>query len=142
MKVLNIEELKKTDGSSYWEVTIPKKDGTPSGSPLLEWEKPTYNIGEELPFDVVLVKPSNARWYYKRKDTPSQGDRPTEDKPKYTPRTYPKNDDDIMLQVAFKGAIELETHHNPPEGKINTARVIQATSELFASLILMRPKKV
>jgi len=72
MKVLNIEELKKTDGSSYWEVTIPKKDGTASKSPLVEWTKPTYNIGDELPFEIELIKPDKARWYYKRKDTPAQ----------------------------------------------------------------------
>lgn len=52
-----------------------------------------------------------------------------------------KNDDDILLSVAFKGAIELERHHYVPEGKINTGRVIQTTSEIFAGLVLMRPKR-
>jgi hypothetical protein len=136
MKVANIEETVGGNGNPLWVISFVDKKLT-----LSEWAKPTFSIGDEYPYETELIKPEKGRWYYKRKGTTTQENKPTEDKPKYTPKTYPKNDDDIMLQVAFKGAIELETHHNPPEGEINTARVIQATSELFAGLILMRPKK-
>jgi len=55
---------------------------------------------------------------------------------------YYKNDDDIMLQVALKAVVELDTHHIPPEGeKYDIGRIAQKTNELFASLLLMRPKK-
>ena len=134
MKVLNIEELKKTDGSSYWEVTIPKRDGTPSGSPLVEWTKPTYSIGDELPFEVELMKPAKERWYYKRKD--SQVSKPATETKTWQPpyQKSPKNDDAILQAVAFKGAIELEKHHYVPEGKVDTDRVLRSTRALFDGL--------
>ena len=50
-------------------------------------------------------------------------------------------DDEILLAVAFKGAVELECHL-VPGAEPNTARVIQTTSELLAGLMLMRPKRV
>lgn len=131
MKVLNIEELKKADGSSYWEVTIPKKDGTPSGSPLVEWTKPTYSIGDELPFEVELMKPAKERWYYKRREA-TQERKPMEGtKPTWKPT---KNDDAILQAVAFKGAIELEKHHYVPEGKTDEDRVLRLTRALFDGL--------
>jgi len=133
MKVLNIEELKKTDGSSYWQVTIPKKDGTPSGSPLVEWTKPTYLKGDELPFEVELMKPVKERWYYKRREaaiSPSgEKAQSSETRPRYS-----KNDDAILQAVAFKGAIELEKHHYVPEGKVDTDRVLRATKAFFDGL--------
>ena len=97
MRVLNIEESKKTDGSSYWQVTIPKKDGTPSKSPLLEWTKPTYNTGDELPFEVELIKPPPPqKWYYKRiEGTVST---PKAEEPK-TPMQY----QEMMIGLLFNG---------------------------------------
>ena len=137
MKILNIEELKKTDGSSYWEVTIPKKDGTPSGSPLIEWTKPTYNTGDELPFEVELMKPAKERWYYKRRGgATSQGGPTRESKPSSTSSSE-KKDDAILQAVAFKGAIELEKHHYIPEGKVDTDRVLRITRALFDGLKTM-----
>lgn len=136
MKVLNIEEHVKTDGKPYWQVTIPKRDGTASKSPLIEWEKPTYKVGDELPFEVVLIKPDKGEWYYKRKEGSTQVSTP---KPRYQ-----KTDEDrdaIMLQVAFKGAIEADGYWYVPDGKSHTDRVIQNTSELFAGLLMMKPEK-
>ena len=49
-------------------------------------------------------------------------------------------DDDILMAVAFKGAVELETHL-VPGAEPNTARVMQTTSELLAGLLLMRPRR-
>lgn len=49
-------------------------------------------------------------------------------------------DDDILMAVAFKGAIELETHL-VPGAEPNTARVLQTTSELLAGLLMMRPRR-
>ena len=65
---------------------------------------------------------------------------PKPDKPAERKWT-PKNDDDIMLQVALKAVVELERHHFVPEGKLNVGRIAEATNELFASLLMMRPKR-
>ena len=61
--------------------------------------------------------------------------------PKSTRTIYPKNDDDIMLQVALKAIVDLHKHHYVPAGKVDVGIVAQDTNELFASLIMMRPKK-
>lgn len=137
-RVSNIEKTIGGDGFDLWVVSFEGKKLT-----LTEKQQPTYKVGDILPFNLKVIKPPAGQkgdWYYVRADGDSKGQySPQARKPQSTKST--KNDDDIMLQVAFKGAVELEQHHNPPEGKINTARVIQATSELFAGLILMRPKK-
>ena len=45
-----------------------------------------------------------------------------------------RNDETIMLQVAFKGAVECEGYWYVPDGQAQTARVIQNTEELFVGL--------
>lgn len=55
-------------------------------------------------------------------------------------KAYTNKDDGILMAVAFKGAIELETHL-VPGAEPNTARVLQTTTELLAGLILLRPKR-
>jgi len=136
VKVTNIEEMPGADGAPRWvfsfeekKLTLTERGGTPS-----------CNIGDEYPYDVEVVKPEKGKWYYKRRDT-AQETKPTEKaKPTWKPS---KNDDDILLSVAFKGAIELETHHIIPEGNLDKAinRVLQATREIHAGLLLLRPKK-
>lgn len=115
MKVLNIEELYKADGKPYWAVTVPKKDGTAAQSPLLEWIRPTYNIGDELPFDVELMKPSGSQWYYKRRDTPTQGSSQVSRgiPPKTGKPSYGKSHEEqesIMRQSARRDAVEIYKH--------------------------------
>ena len=61
------------------------------------------------------------------------GERPREIEPD-------KKADDIMLAVAFKGAIDLETHQ-VPEAEPNTKRVLKTTTILLAGLNLLRGKK-
>lgn len=59
-------------------------------------------------------------------------------KPQYSGRT--EKDDDILLAVAFKGAVELEGNL-VPGAEPNTKRVLLTTAELLAGLILLRPKR-
>ena len=133
MKVSNIEQTQGTDGEPRWTYSFEGKKIT-----LTErGESPCCKIGDEYPYEVEIIKQQQGRWYYKRKQTTQQS------KPTTTRREWkPKNDDDIMLQVAFKGAVELELHHIVPEGKVDTQRVLQITGDLFRGLLLMRPKKI
>ena len=142
MKVKNIEESLKADGSSYWVVTLAKKDGTPSKVPFPEWTtKPTYNIGDELPFEVDLVKPPYPeKWYFERRgtgdgasstETPKSGGTKTWGKPAWKPN---KNEDEIRLAVAVKGAIKLEMHHYVPEGKTDEARILRSALKLYEGM--------
>ena len=57
-------------------------------------------------------------------------------------KTYsPHNkDDEILMAVAFKGAIELETHL-VPGAEPNVTRVLRTTTELLTGLLLLRPKR-
>ena len=54
--------------------------------------------------------------------------------------SYSNKDDEILMAVAFKGAIELETHL-VPGAEPNTARVLQTTTELYVGLLLLRGRE-
>jgi len=45
------------------------------------------------------------------------------------------------IRTALMQAVELETHHYPPAGKVDTGRTMQIASEIFASMIMMKPKR-
>ena len=63
MKVSNIEELQSTtDGKPYWLISF---EGKKMG--FTDWDKPTYGVGDELPFELELVKPEGKKWYWKKK---------------------------------------------------------------------------
>lgn len=124
MKVIEISEVHFKQGGSGWKVGFEETDKV-----LWLKQKPAYEKGDDIPDSDLEV---NAKGNYQLKNRPSGGRR--DFKPS-------KNDDDIMLQVAFKGVIELEKHHFLPEGKITTGRILQATSELYAGLLVMRPKR-
>lgn len=152
MKVLSIEELKKTDGSSYWQVTIPKKDGTPSGSPLVEWAKPTYSIGDELPFEVELMKPAKERWYYKRRDDIVKTPQANVPQPARSPKVASQGNDDWLVvqwmtsQRKYRElATQLECHHIVPGGEAelnkSSKRIDNIVAEWIKADVLMLPKK-
>ncbi len=136
MKVTQITPLnRKKDNMPYWKVQLEGKE-----LPLLDFEQPTYSEGDDMPEDGIKLHQSG-NYYMPNKGQSSQGASKPAPKPWAKSNWTPKNDDDIMLQVAFKGAIELETHHIVPEGKIDTGRILQATNEMFAGLLMMRPQK-
>lgn len=128
MKVTAITPLKNKQGQDVWMV---KLEGTEK--PLWLGYAPSFEIDDDVPEGDIQLSKNGQSYILKRK---------TEQATKSQSTWKPvKNDDDILLSVAFKGAIELERHHIVPEGKINTVRVIQTTSEIFAGLVLMRPKR-
>jgi len=136
-RVENIEETTKPDGSACWMVSFAGKKCTFADS-----DTPTYKIGDELPFALELVKPAQGNWYYKRKETAQA----STDKPKtgYAYRAptggYQRNDDAIMLQVAFKGAVECDEFWYVPDGTEHARRVLETTLKLYKGLKEMRDK--
>ena len=95
---------------------------------------------DDTQVDITLEKKGN--FWNITSATPANGE--PKPKPKAEPKTtngHTSKDDEILLAVAFKGAVELECHL-VPGAEPNTARVIQTTSELLAGLMLMRPKRV
>ena len=122
MIVKEIAEVKFKQGGSGWKTSFEETEKV-----LWTKTKPDFVEGADIPEDELEV---NQKGNYQLKGS----------KPKSAPPRYTKNDTDIMLQVCLKAAVELETHHIVPEGKINTGRVIQAVSELFADMMIMRPK--
>ena len=116
---------RKKDNKAYWEVALEGSD-----KPLLMFSQPEFAEGTDI--DDSMLQIAKAGTYYNLKTTKE---------PKPQARGYVKNDDDIMLQVALKAVVELECHHTVPEGKVNIKRTAQDTNELFASLLMMRPKK-
>ena len=123
--VSNIEQIVATDGNPLWVISFRDKKLT-----LTERQQPTFKVGGPLPFRVKVVKPpegEKGNWYYKRLEATT----PT---PKDTGSKYAKNDDAIMLQVAFKGAIEAEGYWYIPDGKAHTNRILENTLELFNGL--------
>jgi hypothetical protein len=133
MIVEKIEEVCcSKDGQPYWVIHFQDKKLT-----LTEWDvKPNYAEGDELPFEVTVVKPEQGKWYYKKAATKVGG------KPNIplTKAAF-KDDDVIMLQTAFKGAVECEKVWYVPDGKAHCDRVLQNMAELFAGMLLSKPKK-
>jgi hypothetical protein len=137
MKVLNIEKTPKADGGFLWIVTLAKKDGSESKPRLHEHTEPNYDIGYEIyASHLELIKPDEGSWYYKRKDGGTQMSRgPAQASRGFKAgKAYSKDDNAIMVQVAFKGAIEAEGYWYVPDGKAHTDRVIQNTDDLVAGL--------
>ena len=59
---------------------------------------------------------------------------PSVEKTTISERSYRKDDNAIMLQVAFKGAVECEGYWYVPDGKAHTDRVTQNTEGLLIGL--------
>ena len=139
MKVLNIEDTVGADGQPRWAVYFEKQDGTQAKNQMVEATKPTENIGDDIP--VTLIKPTDGSpWYYKRKaGTSSSGGF----KPRPQEKTFKADQsklDDIMIMSAWKIADEQVRHHIVPAGKVDTGTLGQIASEIFASMVIMRPK--
>jgi len=131
MKVLKIEETPTTTGS-IWLVTLAKNDGTAAKPMLREKTKPTYEVGHDIyASKLVLRQPQGQDWYYEWKEGATSA---ADSKPRYQAKSYSKDDNAIMVQVAFKGAIECEGYWYVPDGKSHTDRVIQNTDDLVAGL--------
>lgn len=133
LRVSNIEQMRGTDGD-IWVVSFEDKK-----LKLTEKEEPSYDVGDILPFQVKVHKPPEGQqgdWYYYRASSSA----PPKQSPKETKTFTYKNDDDIMLQVAFKGAIECEKVWYVPDGKAHTDRVLENTALLNAGLHLLKPK--
>ena len=132
-RISNIEQTVGGDGVPLWIISFEGKKLT-----LTERQEPTYKIGDILPFNVRVVKPPEGqRWYYVRADGAA--------KPQFTPQTRkpqftksPKNDNDIMIEVALKEAGELDRHHIVPEGKVDTDRIKRTAQDLLNWMIEMR----
>ena len=123
MIVENIEKITTKDGTKLWKVSLEGDD-----KPLWLRSEPDFSKGHEIPDGSLQISQKGNSWNMKMAGATER-------------KWQPKNDDDILLSVAFKGAIELERHHYVPAGKIDTGRIIQVTSELFAGLVLIRPQK-
>ena len=138
MKVSNVEETVGGDGQPRWVVSFTKQDGSPAKNQLVESTKPTEAIGDDLP--VVLVKPTDAPWYYKRKVVTASGTQQVRSQGK-SYKADPEKLDDIMIMSAWKIADEQIRHHIVPAGKVDVGLIGQVASEIFASMVIMRPKR-
>lgn len=139
MKVLNIDKTPKAEGGFVWSVTLAKKDGTPSKVPLTESTQPTYKVGDEIySSNLELIKPDEGDWYYKRKEGSTQVSR---GRPEKSYKADPEKLDDIMIMSAWKIADEQIRHHIVPAGKVDTGLLGQIANEIFASMVMMRPKR-
>jgi len=129
MKVRQITPLKDKEGKDLWRIDF-------EGDDKAMWTgfSPTFSVGHTIEDDKIQLSKSGKSWIYKKKDS---GATPTDPKREWKP----KNDDDILLSVAFKGATECEGYWYVPEGKEQTKRLLENTAVLFAGLILLRPKK-
>jgi len=125
MKVLEITPLKNKAGDDVWKVTL---EGTEK--PLWLGYAPKFTKGDDVPEDSIQLS-KNQNSYIMKRATGQGGT-----KPAWKPA---KNDDDILLSVAFKGAVECEGDWYVPDGKAHNDRVLKNTSELFDGLILLRP---
>ena len=108
VKVSNIEELQSTtDGKPYWLISF---EGKKMG--FTDWDKPTYGVGDELPFELELVKPEGKKWYWKKKgvaakSTPAKTEQSKQSK-SYT--ADPQKIESIEYQNARNLAVEMYCH--------------------------------
>ena len=132
MKVLKIEETVGGDGNPLWMVTLAKQDGTPAKVLLPEHTKPEYSEGDDVR---VKLNKEVEPWRYER--LPGATPRKSAEK---TYKAAPAKSDDIMLMKAWAIADEQTRHHLVPCGKVDTGQLSQIASEIFAYMVMMRPK--
>ena len=107
MKVSNIEELQSTtDGKPYWLISF---EGKKMG--FTDWDKPTYGEGDELPFELELVKPEDKKkkWYWKKKGVAAKSTPVKTEQSKQT-KSYtadPQKIESIELQNNKNNAVNL-----------------------------------
>ena len=69
MKVFNIAEQENPEtGKPYWIVSFEGKKMT-----FTDWDTPTYAVGDELPYELELMKPEGKKWYWKKRGVASSG---------------------------------------------------------------------
>ena len=126
MKVKSISKLQGKDGKDLWKIDFEE-----DSKPMWASFQPNFDEGHIIDDDKLQPSRKGTSWVFKKTTEPKQEKR------------YAKNDDDIMLQVALKVTIELEKHHNPPNGNLDESvhRVMQGTQKMFATLMAMRPKR-
>jgi hypothetical protein len=143
MKVTQIKQqtykdVKGNDKTSYW-TEFEGEERT-----LFTPSKPLFTEGSDIPVESLEVKTSKkGKEYFVIPDKPkSEPAKPEIGVPPHKDsggfQRYQKDDDAIMLQVAFKGVVELDTHHIVPEGKVNCERVLENTFHIYAGLQLIK----
>ena len=130
MKVKEISQVIFGDTLKY-KISFEGQD-----KPMYASAQPAFGEGHEIPDDSVQLSQSGKSYIMKR--TSTQAGSPQAKAP---PKFVKTSDDIIMLQVAFKGAVELEGYWFVPDGKAHADRVLQNTAELFAGLLLIKPNK-
>lgn len=120
MKVVSITPLKnKETNADFWKVELEGSD-----KPLWANTTPTFKVGDDIPEASLQLAKSGKSWSLKK----GTGAKP------YARQGYPKDENAILTQVAFKGAVEAEGYWYVPDGKSHTARIIENTDELVAGL--------
>lgn len=130
MKVTAITPRKNKQGQDVWMVNLEGDE-----RPLWSGSEPNFQVGFDVSEDSIQLSKNGNSYIFKRRTEQLATPKPT-----WKPS---KDNDDIMLQVALKEAGLLERHHIVPEGKLDDSvkRVLKATTELFAGLLLLRPKR-
>src|SRR4030043_1636938 len=137
MKVTQITEskykdVKGNDKSSWW-TEFEGEERT-----LFTPTKPLFTEGSDIPIESLEVKTSKkGKNYFVIPDKPKSESKPEVGAPTHNAR-YQKEDDAIMLQVAFKGIVELEIHHAPPGGDAYLERVMKNTFNAYAILQMIK----
>jgi len=138
MKVAKIEVTQK---GNY----LTHTDGADKLDKVIYTQKePPWKLGDDLSPDNFELSPTGKSYFRKFKKNPEvappAGETPSvpphNDKPAV--QRYQKDDDAIMLQVAFKGIVELDMHHMPPGGDTYLDRVMQNTFKSYAILQMIK----
>ena len=97
---------------------------------------------EEYKLSVKLEKEGNF-WNLKEAKvaTVAELEEPKTEQRFYHDRHSQDAEDWTNIRTAVMQAVALETHHVVPEGKTNIARTMQDAQQIFASMLMMKPKR-
>jgi len=131
MKVSAIDKKVSKNGKDYWLISF---EGAKMNA--FEWESPSYKIGDDVQ---TTVDKSGEKWKYVVQKGAAETKPEPKSEAKVTKPEFGDRDDAIMLQVAFKGAVELSIPIlQVKPSKVDTQAVIDVTRELYAGLLLLR----
>ena len=133
MKITEITQVSFSDGSKKWRVSL-ENETKPVWLAVKDYPKPPFKVGDDIPQESLEVSKSGKSYILtKEKAKPVA----TSGRERYTP----DGEDWTNIRTAVMQAVELHTHHVPPAGKVNTGEVMQVAAEIFAAMVMMKPKR-
>jgi len=124
MKVKLITPLQDKEGKDVWRIDFEESDKA-----MWAGFSPSFSVGHIIDDDKLQPSKSGKSWIFKRKQQTE-----TTPQPLVSPTGEKTRGDEILVSVAFKGAVECDGYWYVPDGKSHEDRVLLSAKEMYIGL--------